>query len=137
MDIFEQIAITSESIKKLVKRKHMIFKRYQLNVKDIKCPLQWWHKHEVMFPTVGFLTQQILGIIGSQIEKNLSLVRILTNHKRCRLQMENLEKLIFVNKNWPNDLKIRCKSASNLLKFLKRDMNLEEELEEFEGEFEI
>jgi hypothetical protein len=27
-----------------------------LDVKDIKCPLQWWHKHEAMFPTIGFLT---------------------------------------------------------------------------------
>jgi hypothetical protein len=39
-----------------------------VDVKDIKCPLQWWQIHEAMFPTVGFLTQQILGIVESQIE---------------------------------------------------------------------
>jgi hypothetical protein len=44
--------------------------------------------------------------------------------------------LIFVNKNWPNDLIIGCKSPSNLLEFLKRDMDLEEEFKKFEGEFE-
>jgi hypothetical protein len=38
-----------------VEKELLIFKRYQLDVKDIKCPLQWWQKHEVMFPTIGFL----------------------------------------------------------------------------------
>jgi hypothetical protein len=54
-----------------------------------------------MFPTIGFLAWQILGVVGSQIEieRIFSLARILTNHKRCRLQIENLEKLIFVHKN--------------------------------------
>jgi hypothetical protein len=65
----------------------LIFKRYQLDVKDIKCLLQ--------------------------IKKQKSLARILTNLKRCPLQTENFEKLIFVNKNWPNDLKIGCKSPSS------------------------
>jgi len=38
-----------------------------------------------------------------------SLARILTNFKRCHLQTKNLKKLIFVNKNWPNDPIIGCK----------------------------
>jgi hypothetical protein len=49
---------------------------------------------------------------------------------------KKFKKLIFVNKNWPKDHRIRCKSPFNLLEFLERDMDLEEELEEFEGEFE-
>jgi hypothetical protein len=55
-----------------------------------------------MFLTIGFLTHQILGIVGSQIETKwiFSLARILINIRRC-LQIEILEKLIFVNKNWP------------------------------------
>ncbi len=61
---------------------------------------------------------------------------ILTNLRRCHLQTENLEKLIFVNKNWPNDLKIGCKSPSNLVEFLEKDVDLKEQLEKFEGEFE-
>ncbi len=55
MDIFEHIASTSELIEELVKRELLIFRRYQLDVKDIKCPLQWWQKHEAMFLIVGFL----------------------------------------------------------------------------------
>jgi hypothetical protein len=52
-----------------VKRELLVFRIYQLDVKDIKCLLQWWQKHEAMFPIVGFLAQQILGIVGSQIER--------------------------------------------------------------------
>jgi Holliday junction resolvase len=70
-----------------------------------------------------------LRIVGSQIETKgiFSLARIFTNLRRCRLQIENLEKLIFFNKKWPSDPRIGCKSPSNLLEFLKRDMELKEE----------
>ncbi len=64
------------------------------------------------------------------------MVGILINLRRCHLQFENLEKLIFVNKNWPNDYKIGCKSPSNLLELIGIDADLEEELEQFEGAFE-
>jgi hypothetical protein len=42
-----------------------------------------------MFPTVGFLVRQILKIVGSQIEieRIFSLATILTNLKRCHLQL--------------------------------------------------
>jgi hypothetical protein len=42
LDIFEQITSISKLVKELVRRELLIFRRYQLNVKDIKCPLQWW-----------------------------------------------------------------------------------------------
>jgi hypothetical protein len=63
------------------------------------------------------------------------LAGIFTNLKKCHLKTENLEKLIFINKNWPNDSRIGCKFPSNLIEFLEKD-NLEEELEKFEDEFE-
>jgi hypothetical protein len=55
LDIFEQTTTTNEPTKELVKKELLIFKRYQMDVKDIKCPLQWWLKHEAMFPIVGLL----------------------------------------------------------------------------------
>ncbi len=67
--------------------------------------------------------------------KNKSLVRIPINLRRCHLQTENLEKLIFINKNWPNDLKISCKSPSSLVEFLEKNIDVEKQLQEFEGEF--
>jgi len=41
-----------------------------------------------------------------------------------------------VNKNWPNDPRIGCKSPSSLVDFIERDFNLEEELNFFEKAFE-
>ncbi len=66
--IFQQIASTNESSQELVTRELLIFRHYQVNSKNIRCPLQWWGKHEIMFPIIGFLACQILGIVGSQIE---------------------------------------------------------------------
>ncbi len=79
-----------------------------------------------------------MGVAGFQIEIKIffSLVGILTNLRRCRLQIENLKKLIFVNKNWPNDPRIGYKFPSNLMEFLEKDVDLKKELEKFEGEFE-
>ncbi len=108
----------------------MVFRCYQVDVNKIKCPLQWWEKHESMFPTIGFLVHQI------ETKRIFSLVGILINLRRYRIQLENLEKLIFVNKNWPNDYRVGCKSPSNLLELSGIDANLEEELEQFEGAFE-
>jgi hypothetical protein len=50
--------------------------------------------------------------------------------------IKNLEKLIFVNTNLPNDARADCKSPSDLVEFIEMDEQLEEELQEFEGEFE-
>jgi hypothetical protein len=98
---FEQSRSTSEPIEELIKKELLILKLYQLNVKNIKCPLQWWEKHETMFPIVGFLVWQIMDIVESHIETKriFSLARILTNLKRCRLQTEFFKKMIFVQKN--------------------------------------
>jgi hypothetical protein len=63
---------------------------------------------------------------------NFYLAKIITDLKKCHLQTKKFE--IFLVKIWPNDPRIGCKSPFNL--FLQRDINLKEELEEFEGEFE-
>ncbi len=68
LDIFQQIGSPSEPSKELVTKELLIFKHYQVDPKDIQCPLQWWRNHETMFPTIGFLAHQMLSIVGSQIE---------------------------------------------------------------------
>jgi hypothetical protein len=55
LDIFKQTPNTSESTTELVTKKML-------------CLLEWWAKHETMFITIDFLAQDILRIIGSQIE---------------------------------------------------------------------
>ncbi len=47
-----------------------------------------------------------------------------------------MKKLIFINKNWPNDPRICCKSPSSLVEFMEMDGDLEKKLEEFESFFE-
>jgi hypothetical protein len=54
LDIFQQIASTSEPTKELVTKELLIFRHYQMDPKNMKCLLQWWGKYEAMFPTIGF-----------------------------------------------------------------------------------
>jgi hypothetical protein len=79
-----------------------------------------------MYPIIGFCAKQVLGIVGSQIEtkKKNSLVGILISLKRCHLQSKILDKLTFVNKNWPNDPRIGYKFPSNLVDLIEIDLNL-------------
>ncbi len=46
-----------------------------------------------------------------------------------------MEKLILLNKNWPNDVRVGCKSANELVEFIEMNEQLEEKLQEFEGEY--
>jgi hypothetical protein len=55
LEIFEMTTNTSEPIKELVNQELLIFREFQMDVKKIKCPLQWWKKHEPISPTIGFL----------------------------------------------------------------------------------
>jgi hypothetical protein len=55
-------------MKEIVTRELLVFRRFHVDLKEIKNPLQWWENHESRFPILFFLTKQILGIIGSQIE---------------------------------------------------------------------
>jgi hypothetical protein len=81
-----------------------------------------------MFPIVGFLACQILGIVRSQTktETIFSLTCILTNLRRCHLQ----------SKNWSSDPRDGCKLFSNLVELIQTYLGFEKELEEFEGSFE-
>jgi len=55
LDIFEMMARTSEPTKELIRKKLLVYKCYQMDVKNIKCFFQWQDKHETMFRTIGFL----------------------------------------------------------------------------------
>jgi uncharacterized membrane protein len=61
----------------------------------------WWHKKQNKFPIIAILVQHIIGILASQIkiECILFIVGILIALHRCHVQTNNMDKLIFVNKN--------------------------------------
>jgi len=44
------------------------FKIKKVTVKECKDHLGWWKTHEVQFSYIGFVAQQILKIVGSQIK---------------------------------------------------------------------
>ncbi len=94
-------ASINEPTKDMVNKELMMFKRFQVDVKDIKCPLEWWAKHKSFFSIVAIVARQILGIIGFQVETKItfSLVGVFTNLRRCCLQLDNSNKIIFVDKN--------------------------------------
>jgi hypothetical protein len=68
-----------------------------------------------------------------EIDEFFSLVGVFTNLKRCKLQLDNLKKLVLMSKNWPNDARVGCKAPNNLIDF---ESNLKYELNEFESSFE-
>jgi hypothetical protein len=57
LDIFEMNITYNEPIRKLVNMELLFFKHYHVDSKEIKCPLEWWEKHESLFPIVGFVAR--------------------------------------------------------------------------------
>jgi hypothetical protein len=84
LDIFQMTSNNVEIVKEIITRELLDFKRFHVDMKHIKNPIQWWEKHESKFPTIGSLAKQILKIIGSQIETKhiFCFVAILTSLKR-------------------------------------------------------
>jgi hypothetical protein len=65
-----------KTAKEIVKRELLDLKKFCVDVKDIKDPFQWGEKHEFRFPIVCFLTKQILGSVGFQIETRHILINL-------------------------------------------------------------
>jgi hypothetical protein len=52
----------------IVKKQINHFLVKKLIEEECKNPLAWWKLHKVQFPNIGFVAQQILGIIGFPIK---------------------------------------------------------------------
>jgi hypothetical protein len=61
---------------------------------------------------------------------------ILTNRRRCHLQLDNLKLLVFVSKNLPSDFRVGCKPPSNLVELIRTYLDFEKDSKEFEDSFE-
>ncbi len=134
---YNHLHLIGDVVSNIITRELLDFRRFHVNMKDIKNLLQWWEKHEFRLHATGFLAKQILRIVSSQIETEyiFSLAKILTSLKRCWLQSEILDKLFLVSQNWPNDPRVGSNMPSTLVEFIEKD-EIVEELKEFEGEFE-
>ncbi len=72
-----------------------------------------------------------------RLKELFSIFGILTTLKRCRFQIDNLDKLIFVNKNWSFDLHVGCLKLFDLATICEAKSNLTNELDvEFVDEVE-
>jgi hypothetical protein len=75
---------------------------------------------------VAFLTKQTLSIpkLEIEIERVFSLLGILVALKQCRLQVENLNMIIKIVKNWLDDLCMNCMQNKNTKDYLKVEGSL-------------
>jgi hypothetical protein len=48
------VASINEPTKELINQELLLFLKYQVDEKDIKCPLEWCRKHETMFQMLVF-----------------------------------------------------------------------------------
>ncbi len=56
LDIFKMTVSAFKLVIELINREVLMFKHFQVDVKEINCPFQWWEKHESMnFPITRFL----------------------------------------------------------------------------------
>lgn len=97
-------------------------------------PLAWWWTHEGQFQNVAaILAKQMLGILGFQVEtkRMFSLASVLKTLRCCHLQVENLDKIIIVVKNWSNDPCLNRTTDSNFKDYVKSEVALVEENYEF------
>ncbi len=92
-------------------------------------PIAWWWIHDSQFPNVAFLAKQILRIPVSQIETGrvLGFVGVLTALRCCPLQVENLDRIIIMVKNQPNDRHMNCTANAGFKDYMKYEVVLVEE----------
>ena len=68
-------------------------------------PLQWWERHESRFPTLARLAKCFLCVPATSVpaERIFSTAGLIVNQQRSCLKPENVDMLIFLNKNLPKD----------------------------------
>jgi hypothetical protein len=78
-------------------------------------PFSWWKTLEPKFSYVGFF-----GVLSLQIEMEriFCMASILISLKRCPLRIENMENLLLIYQNWPNDARLNCKTMKGFVSFL-------------------
>jgi hypothetical protein len=97
---------------------------------------------KLQFLNVSFLAHQVLGIVEYQIETERIFIigNVITSLCGSKLGNENLQHLVMIIKNWPNDVCLSCLGGEESIStFMSHKENLLEENEiliEKEGFFE-
>ncbi len=68
---------------------------------------------------MAWLASQIFAIPRSQIETEwiLNVVGVFASLWRCQLEVENVDSLVVIYKNWPNDARVGCNLANDTKSF--------------------
>ena len=70
---------------------------------DVNCvPLCWWKAHAQTYPRISLLARKWLGIPApsTSSQRLCSTARYVTDQRLCSLTPENVNMLVFLNKNW-------------------------------------
>jgi hypothetical protein len=102
MDMDEDMALL------VVKEQLTHFRVKKVTDDECKNLLAWWRTQKGHFSYVEFVACQILEIVGSHIEAEgvFNITCVYMNLHHSRLGTENLEMLINVYKNWPEDARV-------------------------------
>ncbi|KAG0573230.1 hypothetical protein KC19_VG160100 [Ceratodon purpureus] len=125
--LFGDAASTEEACEGILTAELSLFRRLTVVPADAEKPLTWWKENGSRFPSVAFFARQILAIPGSQIETEriFSIASVLTGLRRCRLGLDNLDSLIMIFKNWPDDARHECEVvAEDVQEFYSREADL-------------
>ena len=65
------------------------------------CPLDWWRRNDSRFPIVAQLAKRYLCVPATSVpsESVFSIPGMVVSQKRSYLKPENVDMLIFLNKN--------------------------------------
>ncbi len=80
-----------------------------------------------------FWPNKSLGFLVFKLKQKrvFNLVGVLITLKCCRLQVENLDRIIILVKNWPDDSRMNCKANASFKDYIKFEVALVEENYEF------
>jgi hypothetical protein len=79
-----------------------------MKLKHYILSLTWWKSHELQLPNISFIARASFGIPRFQTKRIFGIAKVLTSLCRCKLEVENLDKLVIIMKIWSSNSKVEC-----------------------------
>ncbi len=118
-------ASMEESSRASVTKELVLFWRLAIPPPMCADPFAWLKTHEGQFLDVSFFVQQVFGSLRFQIEieRVLNLLGVLIALRCYRLQVQNLDRIITIIKNWHDDPHLNCTLHVDLNDYLKAEIS--------------
>jgi hypothetical protein len=104
-DWFDDVVCTGETKANVCNAIQTEIERYQNYViseaEQNMTVLEWWKLNEAFFPRIARIAKKLLAVPASSVpsERVFSLAGALVSKKRARMSDDNVDLLIFLNKN--------------------------------------